>query len=598
MRTCPKPCADALSAACRLLALLAWALLAGVGPAAAATAAQALLIDDTRARVEAWPAVTVLSDPGLTMDLAQVRAARERFAPPSTARQALGQRRDAVWLHLPLQVAASSDGRWVLDLEYAALQQVDFYLTDHLGQAVLLAARSGTLRDPAQRTMPARTHAVTLPVVPGGRYELWIRVKTTGGMIVPLVLAKPEVHLRDALHEQMLQGLVVGLGLCLLLYSLAQWITLREPLLLKYALVIGGCLLFQVVQFGIGYQFVWGGLPWVEAHAGGLAALMASGGMFLFVEEVLKSPQQPPWFGRVMKGGAALLAVVGLAFALDLVDLGFVSIMAGGFGLLPALLGLRGALRLARSGDPVGWTFIVAWVGYFASTAVLMLVVKGHLAAGFGSLHAFQFGTMLDMVLFLRVLALRLNAIRHEAQRVARERDSALSMAQTDPLTGLLNRRGLREAIDRALASARADRVLALFMVDLDGFKAVNDQLGHDVGDELLVALAARLRSSLPHQAVAARLGGDEFVLLSPDLPDAAQARRLGAELAALLREPFEVRGLALQVGASVGCALAPRDGHDASALLRHADAAMYAGKQGRRRQPDRAATDEVAAPL
>jgi diguanylate cyclase (GGDEF)-like protein len=587
MRAWRPPGLDALARALQagaLLLLLLLLLLLGLAPASAATAPQPLVIDDARPRIEAWPAVTVLSDPGLAMDLAQVQAARHRFALPTTARHALGQRRDAVWLHLPLQVAATSDGRWVLDLEYAALQHVDLYLTDPHSQAVLLAARSGALRPPTERAMPARTHAVTLPVAPGGRYELWIRVQTSGGMIVPLLLSKPETHLRDALREQMLQGLVVGLGLCLLLYSLAQWVTLREPLLIKYALLISGCLLFQVVQFGIGYQFLWGDLPWVEAHAGGLAALMASGGMFLFVDEALKSPQQPPWFGRAMKGSAALLAVVGLAFAFDLVDLTLVSAMAGGFGLLPALLGTKGALRLARSGDSVGWIFIVAWVGYLASTAVLMLVVKGHLAAGFTSLHAFQFGTMLDMVLFLRVLALRLNAIHHQAERVARERDTALSMAQTDPLTGLLNRRGLREAIDRALPSAGPSRVLALFMIDLDGFKAVNDQHGHEVGDELLVVLAARLRASLPPGAVAARLGGDEFVLLLPDLPDEAKAQQLGEHLAAALREPLPVRGLRLQVGASVGCALAPRDGQDASALLKQADAAMYAGKQGRRR--------------
>lgn len=590
------PGGDAFTRALLTGALLLLMLLPGLGPAAAATAPQPLLIDDTRPRVEAWPAVTVLSDPSLALDLAQVQAARERFAPPAGARHSLGQRLDAVWLHLPMQVAANSDGRWVLDLEYAALHHVDFHLTDARSQAVLLSARSGALRPPSERAMPARTHAVTLPVAPGGRYELWIRVQTAGGMIVPIVLAKPEAHLREALREQMLQGLVIGLGLCLLLYSLAQWITLREPLLVKYALVISGCLLFQVVQFGIGYQFLWGGLPWVEAHAGGLAALMASGGMFLFVEEALKSPRQPRWFGRTMKGGAALLAVVGLAFAFDLVDLSLVSAMAGGFGLLPALLGMRGALRLARAGDNVGWIFIVAWVGYFASTAVLMLVVKGHLDASFTSLHAFQFGTMLDMVLFLRVLALRLNAIHHEAERVARERDTALSMAQTDPLTGLLNRRGLREAIDRALPSAGPGRMLALFMIDLDGFKAVNDRHGHEVGDELLVALAARLRASLPPQAVAARLGGDEFVLLAPDLADTAQAQRLGDRIAALLREPLALHGQVLQVGASIGCALAPKDGHNASALLKQADLAMYAGKQDRRRPPHRAASGGAAA--
>jgi diguanylate cyclase (GGDEF)-like protein len=556
-----------------LLLALACALCAVPG------AARALLLDDARARIDGWPVVSVLADPGRQMTLADVRAQRERFAPPVTAPGTLGHRRDAVWLHLPLEVAAGSDGRWVLDLEYAVLNRIDLHLLDAEGR-VVQQARLGNLQPFAERPLPSRSHAVELALQPGARYEAWLRVETLGAMIVPLTLSKPPAFWQHALREQMLQGLLAGLGLCLLFYSLLQWVTLHDALLPKYALLIGGGILFSLVQFGIGAQYLWTDRFWAETHLAGIAALAASAGTFLFVEDVLRGPERHRWFGPVMKAGAAFLALVAVAYAVDLVDVHLVTAVIGSVGLAPALLGLPGALALARRGNPVGWLFIAAWIGYFVSTAVMVALIRGKLPANFWTLHSFQLGTTLDMLLFLRVLALRLHAVHAESRRHARERDSALSLARTDPLTGLPNRRGLNAALADGLARATRARLMAVYLIDLDGFKPVNDQHGHDAGDALLCAVATRLRASLRGSDVVARLGGDEFVVLAEGLPSDDKARELGDQLAAAFVDPFDVQGLHFELGATLGYALAPLDGEDPAALLKRADAAMYAGKQ------------------
>ena len=155
-----------------------------------------------------------------------------------------------------------------------------------------------------------------------------------------------------------------------------------------------------------------------------------------------------------------------------------------------------------------------------------------------------------------------------------------MSLARTDPLTGLPNRRGLDAALGAALPHAQADRLLAVFMLDLDGFKPVNDQHGHAVGDRLLVAVAQRLRAHLRHADLIARLGGDEFVVMAQQLPSVMQAHDLGIALLESFLTPFYVQGVEIRVGLTIGYALAPDDACDAGTLIRLADAAMYSGKQ------------------
>jgi diguanylate cyclase (GGDEF)-like protein len=178
------------------------------------------------------------------------------------------------------------------------------------------------------------------------------------------------------------------------------------------------------------------------------------------------------------------------------------------------------------------------------------------------------------------VIGVRHQDARQRADRADREREVLQALAHTDALTGLPNRRGLEQELAAALQHADAQRMLAVFLVDLDGFKAVNDGFGHDVGDELLVAVAARLRGELRHGDVVARLGGDEFVVLARDLAGEGAAWQLGSKLVTSFAEPFMLRGQVCRVGLTVGFALAPLDGNEAGALLRRADAAMYAGKQ------------------
>ena len=173
------------------------------------------------------------------------------------------------------------------------------------------------------------------------------------------------------------------------------------------------------------------------------------------------------------------------------------------------------------------------------------------------------------------------------AAHVAASLDAAISLqrerrsAVTDSLTGILNRRGLEERLDRELALAQERRMpLSLFVIDCDDFKEINDRAGHEFGDALLHEVARVLVHAIPEGAEAARLGGDEFVVMLPGAgADAAEA--LGGEVRGLLAAGLTDAGFPLRI--SAGISTYPFDGASASALLRAADQALYSAKSAGR---------------
>ncbi|MGY3892482.1 sensor domain-containing protein [Aeromonas enterica] len=157
-------------------------------------------------------------------------------------------------------------------------------------------------------------------------------------------------------------------------------------------------------------------------------------------------------------------------------------------------------------------------------------------------------------------------------------------LAYHDPLTELGNRNLLQERLELELKTAQLNRQrLALLFIDLDGFKLINDNLGHRAGDQLLKLLAERIRSCLRHNDVAARLGGDEFLVLIPYFEQQEELERLTEQLLARLREPVELEHEQVAVSASIGIALYPEHAQSPDALISAADNAMYEAKsQGR----------------
>ena len=155
------------------------------------------------------------------------------------------------------------------------------------------------------------------------------------------------------------------------------------------------------------------------------------------------------------------------------------------------------------------------------------------------------------------------------------------SLALQDPLTGLANRRLLEDRMSMALAQVRRNKgCMAVMYLDLDGFKEINDTLGHGAGDILLKAVAQRLTRTVREEDTVARLGGDEFVVTLPHIHSATDATRMAAKIIDAVSQPYDIEDRVVHMTTSVGIGIYPNDGKDAETLMKSADTALYEAKR------------------
>ncbi len=172
-------------------------------------------------------------------------------------------------------------------------------------------------------------------------------------------------------------------------------------------------------------------------------------------------------------------------------------------------------------------------------------------------------------------------AMLTDISEIQKSRDSLRYHATHDKLTGLANRTLLFETLDRILPrTIRQKEIGALFFIDLDNFKEINDNFGHKIGDLVLSESAARIESVIRETDLFGRLGGDEFLLIVEDIQNSDHAMHIAQKIIEAIRKPFEIDDLEFEIGASVGIALFPEDGKNRDEIVQHADMAMYRAKE------------------
>jgi diguanylate cyclase (GGDEF)-like protein len=301
------------------------------------------------------------------------------------------------------------------------------------------------------------------------------------------------------------------------------------------------------------------------------------------------------WLDAAMAGSAATaLAVIVGAGAVPAVAAGGA---AGGLALSrwrpgrSVLLAVAGLAALAAGpyAAPLAAAALaaVAWLREPPAvpgpefSLVVLSAILGSASVALALLAVGQFADIANVVVAMCTVTVLTGMARAGITVVERLRESH-QQAVTDDLTGLGNRRHLVDRLHSAIeTSAEGDGELALLLIDLDGFKELNDTLGHPAGDEVLRQIGPRLSSILRAEDTLARLGGDEFaVVLTPG--DEATASAAGLRLRAALERSFEVGGIRIHIDASVGIALFPAHSRNAEGLLQRADVAMYEAKRMR----------------
>lgn len=286
-------------------------------------------------------------------------------------------------------------------------------------------------------------------------------------------------------------------------------------------------------------------------------------------------------------GAAALFFLSKLVYILYFLPPGadFFRELSETFPWLPALYVLTSLLPLIRGGRQIASSCFAAMVGVGVVYSALSLWN----GANYGQVQA------LAQLLLANLTFLALTYffsrymgffVRSQAHIETMER-----LAYTDFLTGLPNRLALEETLRSSAEGTeqtRSERAFALLFIDIDGFKLVNDTMGHGAGDTLLMQIAERLRRATRQTDMLARISGDEFVVLLRGLKTGAEGTSVAEKIKRTLDEPFFIDAQVFNVGASIGVSIYPDDDADPAELLRHADSAMYhvkrAGKNGVKR--------------
>lgn len=572
--------------------LLASALAAG---AAHAAAPQPLQLDPALGSQDAWPHVRMLLEGDQPASADQLLRRLSGFDRPAGPAANLGTQRGAVWLHLQLQAPGSAPGAWLLDIDNPSLDRVEVVVARQ-GQ-VLQRAVLGDTVPAAQRATTHRTLAVPLALPPGALVDVLVRVQSTGSLLVPMVLLQADALREREARVQLLQGLLAGVGLCLLVYSLLQWAATRDGMFAWYALSLAGVTGFFLAFHGLGTQHLWGSGGWMSQNAAMLFGLLALVGSCLFADRALQMCTVSRFASQLMRGlgGLLMLVLVLAAWLGGLLSYHGVHVLTTLLGVVPMLVVLPVAVVRLRRGDRAARYMLLGWAAYGAGVVCLSATLRGLLPVNIYTQYVFQASSMVEMLMWMAVLGTRTGEMRPAASRAGGERHRLETLAHTDALTGALNRRALMRHGQALLQAARPGQIVAVCMVDLDGFKAVNDTHGHATGDLLLQQLAQRLQHLLRATDQVVRTGGDEFVVVVPGLQSAAEGDAVAAELLQAAAQPFTLDGVVCRVGLSVGYALAPDDATDLGALMALADAAMYAAKAAGKNRSQRAAA--AAAP-
>ena len=540
-------------------------------------------LDRSKTDVDGWASARMLEEPGPALTAAQVLAMPAAFVPLGPAHGNLGPHAHAVWLRVALHVAADDAGAWWLDLGFTGVDRADLYLFE-AGRLVQQTPVRTTLPFSA-KPLPTRSHVIALNTQAGGRYELLVRFESVTALLVPLRFSRPAHYLLAESQLQAVQGLIGGAWLCLMVYALVQWSLVRERVFLSFAVSSAAATVFFLAYFGNGPQHLWGASVWMNRNVWAPSILTMIGANALFVHDALGLARVEPRMAMALRAVTIAAGMAAVAMLAGLLDLQDASVAANLLGPWPPVLGTLAAVRSLRRGNRAAPLIIAGWSVVLIGTLVMMGVQRGWLALTFWTDHALQLGMTIEIVLWMVVLAMRVKDVRESDAAARRENALLHTLAFSDPLTGLLNRRGLYLALEQSLPAALASSAVAVYLIDLDEFKPVNDRFGHDAGDELLIEVGRRLKAQLGELDLVARLGGDEFVVVVHKINDAATAQAIGGRLLSAMDRPFAVAGALARVGATVGYAVAPGDAHDMSNLLRCADAAMYEGKKtGRNR--------------
>lgn len=583
-----------------LLACLYWA------------SASALALD--RAEVALTPGASAMDlapqlryhhDTDDSEDLAAIwQRADAGMAPLPDGNDAFGFQRGTFWFHARVVNREPREPRWMLVQEYPLSDEVDVYLRHADGRVMHHAG--GDHRPFASRSVRYRHPNFSLDLPVGEPVDVLVRVRSQSSMQVPLQLYTPKAFTEVSRDAQLAIGVYYGIMLALLFYNLVLWLSLRDASYFWYLCHVTAFGLVLFTLNGLSFEYLWPDTPWLADHMVPISICLALVAMLQFSRTFLELPRRWPRGNVLLLALMAFFALFGIASVwLPLrisTPIASRAVLVGVVGIVIA------TVVVLRRGYAPARLLLLAWSAFLLGTAAFTLLAFGVLPKNFATEYGVQIGSALEMLLLSIALGHRYAALRNENQRIIAEANQKLERkvaqrtqevrstllqleeaharlrdsSRRDGLTGLYNRTWFHEAFrELARQAEHGGRPLAVLMIDLDHFKAINDRYGHLAGDDCLRWAARRIGRVLrPHDALLARFGGEEFIAAIPGCDARAAADIAETIRHAVGEDPCSSGEDRIRVTASIGVhVVAPTDAFAVDCALAIADRALYAAK-------------------
>lgn len=510
------------------------------------------------------------------LSVAQASAlnAQGHFQPVQTPIPSFPLGSHPVWMHLGVDNPTGGELARHLVVGMPWLEHVDAYFLRN--GTVVGEWHTGAETSGAPGLTPSLGFAVP-HVFETGHSDVYVRAESLDPLVVPIRLMSEAQLDETKSATAYLMGGFYGFLVALCAYNLLLFLLVRNRAPLYYSLNIVSILFVILAYTGHGVVWFWAGCPVVERYVIPVSIVASACCGLAFACRVLQLEQHSPRLLRAVRIGALLgLAGVGIFMAVGShLSVNLISaVFVGAYSVTTPLLGVLAV----RKGVPAGRYFLGASICGALGALTTDLSLSGRVPFTSAGYHGFEIGVLLDAILWALALA-------HSMRQQQIAAVHAQHLARHDPLTALYNRRAFLElATPTWNAAVLRNRPLSIVVMDVDHFKRINDQHGHEAGDRTLVEAAALLGSLCRKSDIVARWGGEEFVVMLPGM-GAAEASRFAERIRqAVLAMRIRTTTEPISLTASFGVAERSQQAH-LQDLITAADRRLYEAKnQGRNR--------------
>jgi diguanylate cyclase (GGDEF)-like protein len=483
-----------------------------------------------------------------------------------------------VWMAVHLR-QTSFDGNWVVSLPYTSLKRVSFYGPIYeTGREMAEPIHTGSLAPFDTRPLSSEMFSMDVPLELPGEYTVYIRTEADIDRTYELEIWDHKSYFSEINNRAVINGFCYGIIFGLLVYNCALAFVFKDHSYTLYVLSGAFAFLSLLAINGHLAKILLPDSPLIAYRMYAVFPALWLATAAAFAGKFLDLKKHTPTLNLALV--AVILIGVCNSIVAALGHMTLAQFVNERISLIGALLVAGVAAYEYRKGFKPAKIYLTGQLSLFVSVIITILGNWGFDIPHAAVNYSLQFGISAEMLIFALALSNRIQHLKGLERSLTSQAKILSLAAETDPLTGLLNRAGLKSRADEILINSRRSAVVLL---DLDRFKPVNDEHGHQAGDALLVEIAVRLRINARPTDVIARIGGDEFVLIIAEPQELSHIDGMLRRLLRRISEPLTSNGVELSVGASMGVAFHPENGKTLDELLNCADAAMYQVKRNGR---------------